>query len=109
MEAEKQLIFKSSNFGDSVDRAIKKNNGEWTYFASDIAYHYNKVERGFEEIINIWGADHAGYIKRVEASIKALGNKQIKFDVKLCQIVNLLENNKSVKMSKRDRKLYFNK
>ena len=98
---EKQLIFKSSDFGDSVDRAIKKNNGEWTYFASDIAYHYNKVERGFEEIINIWGADHAGYIKRVEASIKALGNKQIKFDVKLCQIVNLLENNKSVKMSKR--------
>ena len=98
---EKQLIFKSSSFGDSVDRAIKKNNGEWTYFASDIAYHYNKVERGFEEIINIWGADHAGYIKRVEASIKALTNKQIKFDVKLCQIVNLLENNKSVKMSKR--------
>jgi arginyl-tRNA synthetase len=98
---EDQLIFKSSNFGDSVDRAIKKNNGEWTYFASDIAYHHNKVERGFEEIINIWGADHAGYIKRVEASIKALANKQIKFDVKLCQIVNLLENNKSVKMSKR--------
>jgi len=98
---EKQLIFKSSNFGDSLDRAIKKNNGEWTYFASDIAYHYNKVDRGFEEIINIWGADHAGYIKRVEASIKALGNKEIKFDVKLCQIVNLLENNKSVKMSKR--------
>ena len=98
---EDQLIFKSSNFGDSVDRAIKKNNGEWTYFASDIAYHYNKIERGFEEIINIWGADHAGYIKRVEASIKALSNKEIKFDVKLCQIVNLLENNKSVKMSKR--------
>ena len=98
---ENQLIFKSSNFGDSVDRAIKKNNGEWTYFASDIAYHYNKVERGFEEIINIWGADHAGYIKRVDASIKALGNNHIKFNVKLCQIVNLLENNKSVKMSKR--------
>jgi len=98
---EKQLIFKSSYFGDSVDRAIKKNNGEWTYFASDIAYHYNKVERGFDEIINIWGADHAGYIKRVEASIKALGNDKIKFNVKLCQIVNLLENNKSVKMSKR--------
>ena len=98
---KKQLIFKSSNFGDSLDRAIKKNNGEWTYFASDIAYHYNKIERGFEEIINIWGADHAGYIKRVEASIKALSNKEIKFDVKLCQIVNLLENNKSVKMSKR--------
>ena len=98
---EDQLIFKSSNFGDRVDRAIKKNNGEWTYFASDIAYHYNKVERGFEEIINIWGADHAGYIKRVDASIKALGNDHIKFSVKLCQIVNLLENNKSVKMSKR--------
>ena len=98
---ENQLIFKSSNFGDNVDRAIKKNNGEWTYFASDIAYHYNKADRGFEEIINIWGADHAGYIKRVDASIKALGNDHIKFNVKLCQIVNLLENNKSVKMSKR--------
>ena len=97
---EDQLIFKSSNFGDSVDRAIK-NNGEWTYFASDIAYHHNKVKRGFEEIINIWGVDHAGYIKRVDASIKALGNDHIKFNVKLCQIVNLLENNKSVKMSKR--------
>ena len=77
MSSKTGLIFKSSNFGDSVDRAIKKNNGEWTYFASDIAYHHNKVERGFEEIINIWGADHAGYIKRVEASIKALGNKEI--------------------------------
>ena len=66
-----------------------------------MAYHYNKVDRGFEEIINIWGADHAGYIKRVEASIKALFNDRIKFNVKLCQIVNLLENNKSVKMSKR--------
>ena len=98
---EKQLIFRSSFFGDSVDRAIKKNNGEWTYFASDIAYHYNKVERGFDEIVNIWGADHAGYVKRVDASIKALGNNKVKFTVKLCQIVNLLENNKSVKMSKR--------
>ncbi len=98
---ENQLIFKSSNFGDNVDRAIRKNNGEWTYFASDIAYHYDKVKRGFEEIINIWGADHAGYIKRVDASIRALGNNHIKFNVKLCQIVNLLENNKSVKMSKR--------
>ena len=98
---KKQLIFKSSTFGDSVDRPIKKKNGEWTYFASDMAYHYNKVDRGFEEIINIWGADHAGYIKRVEASIKALFNDRIKFNVKLCQIVNLLENNKSVKMSKR--------
>ncbi len=100
-KAEKQLIFKSSNFGDSADRAVKKNNGDWTYFASDIAYHYNKVSRGFDHIINIWGADHAGYVKRVKASLEALGYDQIKFDVKLCQIVNLLENNKSVKMSKR--------
>ena len=100
-KAEKQLIFKSSNFGDNANRAIKKNNGEWTYFASDIAYHYNKISRGFDNIINIWGADHAGYVKRVKASLDALGYEHIKFDVKLCQIVNLLENNKSVKMSKR--------
>ncbi len=100
-QPEKQLIFKSSKYGDTNDRAIKKNNGEWTYFASDIAYHHDKVVRGFDEIINIWGADHAGYIKRIEASLIALGHNNIKFNVKLCQIVNLLENNKSIKMSKR--------
>ncbi len=98
---EKQLIFKSSEYGDDSDRAIKKNNGVWTYFASDIAYHHYKVIRGFNEIINVWGADHAGYIKRVKASLLAMDHEKVKFNVKLCQIVNLLENNKSVKMSKR--------
>ena len=98
---KKQLIFKSSSYGDDNDRAIKKNDGNWTYFASDIAYHHYKVSRGFNEIINVWGADHAGYIKRINASLLALGHNKITFDVKLCQIVNLLENNKSVKMSKR--------
>ena len=98
---KKQLLFRSSLYGDSNDRAIKKNNGDWTYFASDIAYHHKKVLRGFDEVINIWGADHAGYTKRVKASLLALGHKDVKFDVVLCQIVNLLENNKVVKMSKR--------
>lgn len=98
---KEQLLFKSKNFGDTSDRPVKKNDGTWTYFASDIAYHHDKALRGFDEIINIWGADHAGYIKRVEAALKALGHIETKFTVKLCQIVNLLENNKSVKMSKR--------
>ena len=100
-EPKEQLLFKSKIFGDTNDRAVKKNNGAWTYFASDIAYHHDKALRGFDEIINIWGADHAGYIKRVEGVLKALGHTETKFTVKLCQIVNLLENNKSVKMSKR--------
>ena len=100
-EPKEQLLFKSKDFGDTSDRPVKKNDGAWTYFASDIAYHHDKAIRGFDEIINIWGADHAGYIKRVEAALKALGHTRTKFTVKLCQIVNLLENNKSVKMSKR--------
>ncbi|MAI02627.1 MAG: arginine--tRNA ligase [Rickettsiales bacterium] len=98
---KEQLLFKSSNYGDINDRAIKKNNGSWTYFASDIAYHHDKILRGYDELINIWGADHAGYIKRVDSAIKALRHKNVKFTVKLCQIVSLLENNKSIKMSKR--------
>ena len=73
-EPKEQLLFKSKIFGDTNDRAVKKNNGTWTYFASDIAYHHDKALRGFDEIINIWGADHAGYIKRVEGALKALGH-----------------------------------
>ena len=100
-QPKEQLLFRSIFFGDTSDRPVKKNDGTWTYFASDIAYHHDKALRGFDEIINIWGADHAGYIKRVEGALKALGHTETKFTVKLCQIVNLLENNKSIKMSKR--------
>ncbi|MDC0651891.1 arginine--tRNA ligase [Alphaproteobacteria bacterium] len=100
-QPKEQLLFRSIFFGDTSDRPIKKNDGTWTYFASDIAYHHDKALRGFDEIINIWGADHAGYIKRVEGALKALGHTETKFTVKLCQIVNLLDNNKSIKMSKR--------
>ncbi len=98
---KEQLLFRSTKFGDSSDRAVQKNNKNWTYFASDIAYHHEKVSRGYDEIVNVWGADHGGYIKRIEASLKALGHEDIKFTVKLCQIVNLLEKGKIVKMSKR--------
>ncbi len=98
----KQLLFKSSLHGDKSDRVIKKADGKWTYFASDIAYHYDKASRGYDEIINIWGADHAGYIHRVKASLIALGFKNIIFTVKLCQIVNLIDKQKVIKMSKRD-------
>ena len=98
----KQLLFKSSLHGDKSDRVIKKADGKWTYFASDIAYHYDKASRGYDEIINIWGADHAGYIDRVKASLIALGFKNIRFTVKLCQIVNLIDKKKVIKMSKRD-------
>ncbi len=98
----KQLLFKSSLHGDKSDRVIKKENGDWTYFASDIAYHYDKAIRGYDEIINVWGADHAGYIDRVKASLLALGFKNTAFTVKLCQIVNLIDKKKVIKMSKRD-------
>ena len=98
----KQLLFKSSSFGDKSDRVIQKENGDWTYFASDIAYHYDKASRGYDEIINIWGADHAGYIDRVRAALIALGFKNTTFTVKLCQIVNLIDRKKVIKMSKRD-------
>ena len=98
---DKQYLFKSTKFGDTLDRAIKKSNNDWTYFASDIAYHYDKAVRGYDELINIWGADHAGYIKRLEAALKALEFKNIRLTVKLCQIVNLINENKVIKMSKR--------
>ena len=99
--AKEQTLFKSKSFGDNDDRALKKHDGSWTYFASDIAYHYDKAKRGFEEIINIWGADHAGYIKRVSSAIQAFDFDNLKFSVKLCQIVNIIDNRKVIKMSKR--------
>ena len=96
-----QSLFKSSEFGDDVDRPIKKSDGSWTYFATDIAYHADKYSRGFDEMINIWGADHSGYVKRMTSAVRALSEGQSNLDVKLCQMVNLLENGELVKMSKR--------
>ena len=97
----KQTLFKATLFDDNSDRVIKKSDGSWTYFAADSAYHYHKLMRGYDEIINIWGADHGGYIKRIEAVIKALKVSKAKISVKLCQMVNLSESGKPVKMSKR--------
>tara|TARA_Y100001970_G_scaffold35420_1_gene43782 strand:- start:33750 stop:35510 length:1761 start_codon:yes stop_codon:yes gene_type:complete len=100
-EPRPQSLFRSSEFGDDVDRPLRKSDGSWTYFATDIAYHVDKVERGFNIIINIWGADHAGYIKRLKSSIKALVGNQVQVDIKLCQLVKLLDRGQPVKMSKR--------
>src|SRR5665213_3411148 len=87
--------------GDYVDRPLKKSDGSWTYFAADIAYHNDKVQRGFHELIDVWGADHGGYVKRMQAAVKALSEGSAALDVKLCQLVNLLDKGEPVKMSKR--------
>ena len=100
-EARPQTLFKASQFGDDVDRALKKSDGTWTYFATDMAYHLNKFERGFNEMIDVWGADHGGYVKRMSAAVKALTEGDGKLDVKLCQMVNLTDGGEPVKMSKR--------
>ncbi len=100
-EARPQTLFKATEFGDDVDRALKKSNGFQTYFASDMAYHLDKYRRGFDDMINVWGADHAGYVKRMQAAIKALTDNQGKLDVRLCQMVNLMCNGEPMKMSKR--------
>ena len=96
-----QKLFKSSLFGDDVDRAIQKTDGSWTYFASDIAYHYDKYKRGFTEMIDIWGADHGGYVKRMQSAVNAVTFDEAKLDVKICQIVHMLRDGKPVRMSKR--------
>lgn len=96
-----QLLFKSTQFGDDSDRVIARSNGETTYFASDIAYHLNKFNRGFKKQINVWGADHGGYVKRIKAALGAVTNNKATLDVVLCQIVNLEKDGKPFKMSKR--------
>ena len=96
-----QRLFKSTLFGDDVDRAIQKTDGSWTYFASDIAYHYDKYKRGFTEMIDIWGADHGGYVKRMQSAVNAVTFDEAKLDVKICQIVHMLRDGKPVRMSKR--------
>ncbi|MBC8267334.1 MAG: arginine--tRNA ligase [Rhodospirillaceae bacterium] len=100
-EPREQTLFKSSNFGDDTDRPVKKSDGSWTYFATDIAYHADKHRRGFNTMIDVWGADHGGYVKRMTSAVKALTEEQGELDVKLCQMVNLLDNGQPVKMSKR--------
>ncbi len=96
-----QLLFKSTDFGDDKDRALQKNDGTWTYFASDVAYHKNKLDRKFDKLINILGADHAGYIKRISSSVEALSNSENKITCKVSQLVKLIKDKKPFKMSKR--------
>ena len=96
-----QLLFKSTDFGDDKDRALQKSDGTWTYFASDVAYHKNKLDRKFDKLINILGADHAGYIKRISSSVEALSNSKDKLVCKVSQLVKLIKDKKPFKMSKR--------
>jgi arginyl-tRNA synthetase len=100
-EAREQTLFRSTAFGDDQDRPVQKADGGWTYFAPDIAYHFNKVQRGFDELINIFGADHAGYVKRLKAVVSALSENRVSLDIKLIQLVKLLKGGQIVKMSKR--------
>lgn len=100
-EARPQTLFRATRFGDEVDRPLMKSDGSWTYFANDIAYHLDKVERGFNSMIDVWGADHGGYVKRMQAAVKAVSENHADLDVKLCQLVKLLDNGQPVKMSKR--------
>ena len=97
----KRMIFKSTLFGDDADRALQKNDGTWTYFANDIAYHLDKINRKYQNLINILGADHNGYIKRISAAVSALSNKNVKLNCKVCQLVKLYKDGKPFKMSKR--------
>ena len=96
-----QLLFRSTDFGDDKDRALQKSDGAWTYFASDVAYHKNKLDRKFDRLINILGADHSGYIKRISSSVEALSNSKEKLICKVSQLVKLIKDNKPFKMSKR--------
>jgi len=100
-EDREQTLFRSTEFGDDVDRALKKSDGSYTYFASDIAYHRSKIERGFRTLIDVWGADHGGYIKRMQAAVAALSDRKAELDVKVIQLVKLLRAGVPVTMSKR--------
>ena len=97
----KRLIFKSTLFGDDTDRALQKNDGSWTYFANDIAYHSDKISRNYSFLINILGADHTGYIKRISAATNALSDGKVSLTCRVCQLVKLFKNGQPYKMSKR--------
>ena len=101
-EPRVQVLFKSTEYGDDVDRPIKKSDGSYTYFAPDIAYHYDKILRGYDALINVFGADHGGYCKRLRASVSALSEREIPFDIKLIQTVRVSSSGGHKKMSKRD-------
>jgi arginyl-tRNA synthetase len=100
-EDREQTLFRSTEFGDDVDRPLMKSDGSYTYFASDIAYHYDKFLRGFRDMIDVWGADHGGYVRRMQAAVKAMTGGKGTLDVKICQLVRLLSGGEPVKMSKR--------
>jgi arginyl-tRNA synthetase len=100
-EDREQTLFRATAFGDDVDRPLMKSDGSYTYFAADMAYHRDKIERGFRTLIDVWGADHGGYVKRMNAAVNALGGGKVALDVKLCQLVRLLRAGEPVKMSKR--------
>ena len=100
-EPREQTLFRSTAYGDDTDRPVKKSDGGWTYFAPDIAYHFNKIERGYDELIDVLGADHGGYVKRMKAAVAALSGGRVPLDVKLCQLVKLFKGGEPFKMSKR--------
>jgi arginyl-tRNA synthetase len=96
-----QLLFKASEYGDDIDRPLKRSTGAWTYFAADVAYHLDKYERGYAQMIDVWGADHGGYVKRMQAAVRALSEGRATLDIRLCQLVNLMDAGQPLKMSKR--------
>ncbi|HKH66654.1 MAG TPA: arginine--tRNA ligase, partial [Reyranella sp.] len=100
-EDREQTLFRSTKFGDDVDRPLKKSDGSWTYFANDIAYHFDKFRRGFADMIDVWGADHGGYVKRQKSAVTAITEGKGELDVKLCQLVRVMKNGEMVRMSKR--------
>jgi len=100
-EDREQTLFRSSEWGDDTDRPLKKSDGSNTYFAADIAYHKAKIDRGYNTLIDVWGADHGGYVKRMTAAVAALSDRKVELDVKLCQLVKLMRDGEPVKMSKR--------
>ena len=101
-EPRKQLLFRSSKFSDDFDRPFQKSNGEWTYFANDSAYHYDKILRNYDQLINIWGSDHIGYISRMKSIVEVISKKKNFLQIKVCQIVRLFKDKKIIKMSKRE-------
>ncbi|WP_075221291.1 arginine--tRNA ligase [Acuticoccus yangtzensis] len=100
-EDREQTLFRSTRYGDDVDRALKKSDGSYTYFASDIAYHANKIDRGFDRLVDVLGADHGGYVRRMTAAVAALSHEKVTLDCLLCQLVKLYRGGEPVKMSKR--------
>ena len=100
-EDREQTLFRTTEFGDDVDRPLLKSDGGYTYFACDIAYHKTKIDRGFASLVDVWGADHGGYVKRMQAAVAALSGGKARLDVRLCQLVRLMRAGEPVKMSKR--------